>query len=173
MSVCEMRTRIHPGHHHLAQFNVARIRYELDDPRMAGFVEALGPINALADRSPGFVWRLKDESGNSTQVRPYADQRYLITLSVWEDLETFLDFAYAGAHAATMKHRREWFDEIEKPFLVLWWIPQAVLPTVEEGMLRLAMLRKKGPLPDAFSLAHPFPHLQCTCLESASQPANG
>jgi heme-degrading monooxygenase HmoA len=157
MSLCDLLTLREPEHQHLAQFNVATIRYELDDLRMAGFVAALAPINALADRSQGFVWRLHDDTGNSTGIRPYPDKRSLVTLSVWENLEFFREFAYAGAHASTMAKRREWFEEIQKPYLVLWWIPRGCIPTVEEGVRRLELLRSGGPTPDAFSLAHSFP----------------
>jgi heme-degrading monooxygenase HmoA len=157
MSLCDLRTLREPDHLHLAQFNVARVRYELDDPRMAGFVAALAPINALADRSQGFVWRLHDDTGNSIGIRPFPDKRCLVTLSVWEEMESFREFAYGGAHAATMAKRRQWFDEIQKPYLVLWWIPKSCRPTVDEGVRRLELLRSSGPTPDAFSLAQSFP----------------
>ena len=39
-----------PANHHLAQLNIGRIRYEVDDPRMAGFVDNLAFVNALAER---------------------------------------------------------------------------------------------------------------------------
>ena len=41
---------------HIVQINLATGMYPLDDPRMAGFVSRLDEVNALADRSPGFVW---------------------------------------------------------------------------------------------------------------------
>ena len=48
---------------HLAQLNIGRFRAPLDDPIMEGFRTQLDPINALADQSPGFVWRLQTEDG--------------------------------------------------------------------------------------------------------------
>ena len=44
----------------LAQLNIARAVAPLDDPLMDGFVTRLAEINGLAERSPGFVWRLTD-----------------------------------------------------------------------------------------------------------------
>ena len=49
---------------HLAQLNIGRFRYPTDDPRMADFMNNLDLVNGLAERSKGFVWRLKDDSGN-------------------------------------------------------------------------------------------------------------
>ncbi len=141
----------------LAQFNTARIRRPLEDPSMAGFVAALAPINALADRSPGFVWRLHDATGNSTNIRPYSDQRELITLSIWDSIESFTRFAYDSAHAAVMQRRHEWFEPMSSPYLVLWWVKNGMIPSVAEGVARLERLRAIGPGPDAFTLAKPFP----------------
>ncbi len=142
--------------YHLNQFNIARIRAPLDHPDMAGFVAALKPINALADGSPGFVWRLQTEDGDSTAIRPYADARILVTLSVWESIEALYRFSYTTGHAGIMARRREWFEELEPPYLVLWWAPAGRLPTVEEGKGRLELLRR-GPTREAFTFRHHFP----------------
>lgn len=141
---------------HLAQFNVARIRYPLEDPRMAGFVDALEPVNRLADGASGFVWRLKDATGNSTSVRPYADPRVLVTLSVWRDLEAFKAFVYSGDHARVLAQRMQWFEEPREPALVLWWIPAGTEPSVPEAVARLEELRAHGPSPRAFTTARVF-----------------
>src|SRR5215475_14487815 len=59
-----------PHNHHLAQLNIGRIRYEIEDPRMANFTNNLALVNGFAEGTPGFVWRYNDESGNSTSTRP-------------------------------------------------------------------------------------------------------
>jgi hypothetical protein len=69
---------------HLAQANIARMLAPLDDPLMAGFVARLDEINALADGSPGFVWRFQTAEGNATALRPYDDERILFNMPVWE-----------------------------------------------------------------------------------------
>jgi Domain of unknown function (DUF3291) len=137
--------------HHLAVLNVGRVRAPLDAPAMAGFAGALRPINALADTSPGFVWRLTDgESDDATSIRPYGDD-LLVNLSVWESREALWTFTYRTDHLELLRRRREWFVRMEAPILVLWWVPAGHIPTVEEALERLERLRGAGPGPDAFT----------------------
>ncbi|MGA7582260.1 MAG: DUF3291 domain-containing protein, partial [Pseudolabrys sp.] len=78
---------LQPPRHHLAQFNIARILYPLDDPRMREFVENVDRVNGLADKIPGFVWRLQDERGHAMNIRVYDDPAILANLTVWETVE--------------------------------------------------------------------------------------
>ena len=143
---------------HLAQANIGRFRAPLDDPSMEGFRAQLEPINALADRSPGFVWRLQTEDGNATAIRPYAgDDLMAINMSVWESLEALQRFVYQSRHVDTLRARRQWFEQIEGPILVLWWIPAGHVPTVAEARERLQHLKEHGPTPHAFTFRTPFP----------------
>ena len=88
-----------PANHHLAQLNIGRIRYEVEDPRMAGFVDNLAFVNALAERSPGFVWRYQDESGNATSTRPYdGDPMMAVNMSVWENVESLEKYVWQTVH---------------------------------------------------------------------------
>lgn len=141
----------------LAEVNIGRILAPLDDPQMAGFVEKLDEINALADNSPGFVWRLQAEGGNATDLRPYEDERIIVNLSVWTSLETFVAYAYKSAHREIMKQRRQWFEKFDGPYMALWWVPQGHIPTVEEAKEHLEYLRTHGESEFAFSLKKPFP----------------
>jgi hypothetical protein len=142
---------------HLAQVNIGRLRAPIDDPIMEGFRTQLDPINALADRSPGFVWRLQTEDGNATAVRPYADDdRMAINLSVWESLAALQQFVYRTAHSRTLGDRRQWFEPIDGPILALWWIPAGHIPTVAEAVERLRILKERGPSPEAFTFRRPF-----------------
>ncbi len=90
---------------HLAQANIGRIRAPLEDPIMEGFRSQLDPINALADRSPGFVWRLQTEDGNAMAIRPFADERMAINTSVWESLEALQQFIYRSTHVGPLRDR--------------------------------------------------------------------
>jgi hypothetical protein len=141
---------------HLAQVNIGRIVAPLDHPRLAGFVERLADINALADSSPGFVWRLQTEQGDATSLRPYADERILVNLSVWEGLEPLKDFVYRSAHSPVMRRRREWFEAFDGPYLALWWVPAGHRPSVAEARQRLEHLREHGDGPYAFSFKRTF-----------------
>jgi hypothetical protein len=141
--------------HELAQMNVARLRAPIDSPQLADFVAALDRINAVADGSPGFVWRLQDDSGNATALRPLGED-VIVNMSVWQGAESLQAFVYRGDHAGVMKRRREWFGKMDF-YLVLWWVPRGHRPTVEEGIARLELLRSRGPGPDAFTFGRLFP----------------
>ena len=141
----------------LAQVNIGRARGEITNPVMQGFVARLEEINALAERSPGFVWRLQTEDGNATAVRPYpGDDRIMINMSVWADLESLREYVFRSAHAGVMRQRRDWFERFEGIYVALWWIPAGHRPTVPEAVNRLAHLEAHGPTPFAFSFRQPF-----------------
>jgi hypothetical protein len=144
---------------HLAQVNVGRIVGPLDSPELSSFVAELPTINALADRSPGFVWRLVDEGGeDSTGVRPEeGDDLMIITLSVWESVEALRNFTYHSDHLRVLSRRREWFRRMGEAYVALWWVPEGHRPGVAEAMERIAMVREHGPGPRAFTFREPFP----------------
>jgi heme-degrading monooxygenase HmoA len=141
---------------HLAQINVSRMRYDLDAPEMAAFTERLAFLNGLADRSPGFVWRLADDNGAATSFRPFDDPRIIINVSMWESMERFLAFVHKTAHARMLARRGEWFLPMAEPSLAMWWRPVGAPPTLDDAVARLHRLRAQGPSPEAFSFAHPF-----------------
>src|SRR2546421_573475 len=124
---------------------------------MHGFVSQLEAINALAEASPGFLWRLQTPEGDATAIRPYEDDRMLINMSVWESLEALHGYVYKSAHAGPLRARRDWFEPISVPILVLWWVPAGHLPRVDEAKARFETLAAIGPGPDAFTFRHPFP----------------
>src|SRR6476661_6758449 len=112
---------------------------------------ALGPINALAERSAGFVWRFQTEEGNATAVRPYDDESILVNMSVWESADHLAEFVYRSAHAEYLRRRREWFVRTAETITALWWVPAGLIPTIEDGIARLEHLRANGPSPHAFT----------------------
>jgi Domain of unknown function (DUF3291) len=142
---------------HVAQVNIALPRAPLDAPGLVDFVAMLAPINALADGSPGFVWRLQGETGDATGIRAFGDDRILVNLSVWETIEALGTFVFVSRHAEVLRRRRDWFEQMAGAHLALWWIPAGGTPTVEEAERRLATLRERGPSSDAFTLREPFP----------------
>jgi Domain of unknown function (DUF3291) len=142
----------------LAQVNIGRVRAALDHPIMEGFRNQLDPINALADRSPGFIWRLQTEYGNAMAIRPFAeDERMAINMSVWESLEALREYVYKSAHLGPLRDRKQWFEPIDGPILALWWIPAGHIPTVPEALERLEWLKQRGPTPDSFTFKVHFP----------------
>ena len=141
----------------LAQVNVMRLRAALDSPELAAFVAALAPVNALAEGSPGFVWRLEAADGNSTSIRIFEDDSLLVNMSTWRSLEALTDYAYRSAHKDIMRRRREFALPIVEAYIALWWVPRGHQPTVAEAEERLRHLRAHGPTPFAFGIRTPFP----------------
>ena len=141
----------------LAQCNIARLRAPLDSPALSGFVGALDSINALAERTSGFVWRLQTEDGNATSIRAFDDDMLLINMSVWESVEALGAFVYNSEHREIMRGRRQWFERMVEAYLVLWWVPTGVRPTTMDARERLDALRRDGPTPHAFTFRAPFP----------------
>jgi heme-degrading monooxygenase HmoA len=142
---------------HIAQMNVATALYPLEDPRIADFIAALDEVNALAERSPGFVWRLKSEQGNATDIKVTDDPKMIVNLTVWASVETLFDFVYKSSHRLVMARRREWFDRPVRAYQVMWWIAAGSVPSVEDGLARLAHLDAQGPSPHAFTFKQKFP----------------
>lgn len=143
--------------YHIAQLNVGVVRAPVDAPELADFMAGIDPVNALADAEPGFVWRLRDGDGpGATALRPRGPD-FLVNLSVWETLEALRNFVYRnGPHLDFMRRRREWFHRMAEPYLVLWWVPSGHIPSLEEGLSRLDLLRDNGPCPSAFTFHDPY-----------------
>ena len=143
--------------YHLAQLNVGLVRAPINSPELADFMAGIGPVNALADAEPGFVWRLQDGDGpGATALRPRGPD-LMVNMSVWETLETLRDFVYRnGPHLDFMRRRREWFHRMTEEHLVLWWIPAGHVPDLDEGLSRLDLLRATGPSPLAFTFRDPY-----------------
>lgn len=140
----------------LAQLNIATLKAPLDSPLLADFVANLDRINQLAEQSPGFEWRLQDEGGDATDLRPFGDQ-VVVNMSVWRDVRALSDYAFKSAHVEIMRRRREWFERMGEAYAVLWWVPQGHQPSLSEAAERLALLQAQGPSPQAFSFKQAFP----------------
>ena len=143
--------------YHLAQINIARMLAPIDDPIMAEFVSQLPPINALADSSSGFVWRLQTESGDATSIKVYDDEMIIVNLTVWESVDALREFVYKNAHYRVLRDRKRWFEKFDGPYYAIWWIPAGHLPSVEEGKQRLEYLRQHEDSAYAFSFKNVFP----------------
>lgn len=142
---------------HLAQVNIGRFIKPVEDPANADFANALDQVNALAEASPGFVWRLTGDGNNATDIKPFPDDPNMaINMSVWESVDALAAFVYRNMdHRGVMRRRREWFEEM-KVYMALWWIPAGTLPTIEDAKAKLALLEKLGPTVEAFTFRQPF-----------------
>jgi hypothetical protein len=137
--------------YHLAQLNIGRSVAPMEDPRMAGFAARLDEINALAERSPGFVWRLQGDNGNATQLKYFDDPLVIINLTVWASVDELHAFTYRSDHKSLFARRFEWFQRWPGPSMVLWWQPAGTIPDAEEAFRRLRHLADHGPTAEAFT----------------------
>lgn len=158
--------------HHLAQLNIGRIKDAMDSPLMAEFANNLDRINALAEQTEGFVWRLQTDEGDATALRPFPDEdKMLVNMSVWQDLQALSRYVYKSAHVELMKKRKQWFEPMEQAILVLWWVPAGHIPSVTEAIERLQHLRANGPSAHAFTFAKNFP-VPSAAQDGASFPVD-
>ncbi len=144
---------------HVAQLNIGRPLHSLDDRRLADFMNNLDRVNAIAERSPGFVWRLKDESNNATAVRPFDDPNMLVNLSVWESVEALERFVWATVHKQFYNRKGGWFETLSEPHFVMWPVAADHIPDLDEAKARLDHLRAHGDSDHAFGWAH-LPHVR-------------
>ena len=143
--------------HHVAQLNIARLHHPLDAPETAEFDAAIGPINALAEATPGFVWRLVDDDGSSSshvRLPGEDDPNVIVNMSVWADLAAH---AFGVRSEFVMRRRREWFDRSEVAASVCWWIPAGQLPDLADAHRRLQHLRDHGPTEVGWPVNNPVP----------------
>ncbi len=131
--------------YHLAQINIARMKgTNIDDPMMKEFVDNLEPINSLAEKSEGFVWRLKDDSNNATHLNPYDNEQIIVNYSIWKDVKSLENFVFRTMHAEFLRRRKEWFQKLEQPSTAMWWVPKGTVPTLAEAVDKLDQLQKNG-----------------------------
>ena len=141
--------------HHLAQLNIGELIAPSDSPVVADFFNNLDRINALAEDSPGFVWRLQSESGNATSYR-ILNENTLVNMSVWKDIDALKAYVYTSDHVAFIRRRKEWFHHLKEMYMVLWWVSEGHIPTLEEAQERLLYIRQHGPTPYAFTFQKSF-----------------
>jgi hypothetical protein len=140
----------------LAQINIARFRLPADHVANRDFMDALDGVNAIAEASDGFIWRLTGDGNDATDVPVTDDPLVIPNMSVWRDLDALAAFVYRQpAHLSIMRRRKEWFGHIAV-YQVLWWVPAGHRPTVAEGMARLALLEANGPTAEGFTFKRPF-----------------
>jgi hypothetical protein len=141
---------------YLAQINIAKMLAPIDSPVMADFVANLDSINALAETSEGFVWRLKDESNNATAIKIFDDDFLIVNMSVWKNTEALFQFVYKSNHIEIFKRRKEWFEKMEEMHMAQWYVQAGYLPTVADAVERLNYLRNHGETPFSFSFKKRF-----------------
>ena len=142
---------------HIAHLNIARLRALPGDPLVAEFINAVPKVNAIAERSPGFVWRWEDKSARVANDVPFEtvlpDPFLAVSLSVWERATDLINFVRQTVHGAFLRRRVDWFEPSVGPAYVIWPIAEGEIPTVGEGQARMAYLAQHGPTAHAFDFA--------------------
>ena len=142
---------------HIAQVNVAEAVAPLDSLTLRGFRALLEPLDALARRSPGFVWRPRPEDVDPAELALFGDPlRVVPNLSVWESVAALREFTFRGAHGDALRRRRWWFTPATDASMALWWVAEGERPSFAEAHRRLELLRTRGPTPDAFTLRRTY-----------------
>ena len=141
---------------HLAELNIGRLLHPVDDPRMADFVDNLARVNEMAERMPGFVWRLTGDgsNGGALDVRPYDDPMMAVNMSVWERVEDLEHFVWNTVHKRFYQRKQEWFELLKSHHFVMWFVPEGHIPRLDEAKERLSHLEAKGNSDHAFDWSH-------------------
>ena len=140
----------------LAQLNIAKAKYSLEAPEIKEFVDNLEPVNNLAESSSGFIWRLKDENGDATDIQAFSDPNIIVNMSVWDSTDALKNFMFRTHHRDFLRRKKEWFHNIPEDSYVLWWVPIGHIPTIEEAVEKLEYLRNNGDTPSAFTFKSNF-----------------
>jgi len=140
----------------LAQLNIALAKYALDAPEIKDFVDNLDLVNGIAESSEGFVWRLKDESGDATNIKAFDDPNMIVNMSVWDSVDSLKNFMFRTHHRDFMRRKNEWFHRLAEDTYVLWWVEDDHIPSLDEAIERLEHLREVGDTPYAFTFKTNF-----------------
>ena len=145
-----------PGQH-LAHFNWAELVADSGSAEVAGFEDTVPKINALAERSAGFVWRDGDERERACAIgwSLFSDNpRLTASFSVWEDPQSLSDFVYATVHGAFLRRAEEWFVRGTGQNHALWWVPKGHVPSMQEARDRVDLLLERGPSGTVFDFGY-------------------
>lgn len=129
---------------HIAQINVAQLKYDIDNPRLENFRLGGAVISRLLKKNPSVLWY---EQSND------ADGLFM-TRSVWDSAESLIEFTYSGIHQKYMRRSSEWFSRASSRNLALWWVNAGAQPTQEEGLRKLEHIEKHGPSSHVFDFAY-------------------
>jgi len=144
---------------HLAEINVARLKYPLEDPRVSEFVDNLDRVNAVAERMDGFVWRFEEAAGDPAAALAFGDPMLIVNMSVWRDAESLERFVWNTVHKRIYEKKQEWFSLMQSHHFAMWRVEESHVPTLEEARERLDHLDRNGDTDFAFGWTH-LPHIK-------------
>jgi Domain of unknown function (DUF3291) len=139
---------------HLASLNISVWKIDETSPEAAPFNDNVDRMNALAERSPGFIWRLLDEGRDENGHTLLGGPELLLTLSLWESPAHLEAFAFNTVHRKIYERKGEWFHKLQSNHLVLWWVKEGERPTLADAKLRLDHINAHGNSDYAFEWDH-------------------
>src|SRR5262245_15372255 len=129
--------------YHLAQANIARMRGSPADAVMTGLIQRIDEMNKLAEKSPGFVWRLNGAEATfdalrvfETYFEPFEPEKLFYNMSVWKSVDDLKHYVFRTAHAEMFRGKPQWMDHFDRAHLALWWVPAGHVPTIPESAER-------------------------------------
>ncbi len=139
----------------VAHMNLARLLHPAGDPRVAEFVNGIDAVNAVAERSPGFIWRLtapvsRADASGTFEAIDADDPLIASSVSVWEDAESLRFFVGKTLHGTFLRKRTQWFEPMTGPVYVIWPVSRDAKPSMAEAKVKLAELAARGPTPAAY-----------------------
>lgn len=144
---------------YLAELNISNWKVSPEAEIARGFVDNLDRINAMADRSEGFVWRLITDGTDDQTETPLGGPEMIVNMSVWEKPENLEHFVWNTVHKQIYNKRAEWFSHIESHRFVMWWVEEGHVPDLHEAKERLDFLNEHGDSDQAFGWSH-LPHIK-------------
>ncbi len=150
----------------LAFMTVGILHDSFGTPKVQGFVDRIPGVYDAADSGDGFHARSDRDLVTFShswgeRIAPKClgaldTSQYATSLSLWNDIESVMAFAYRGAHGEALIHRKDWFKDIDAPTYVAWWTDTEGPVSWIEAAARLDHLHENGPTPFAFDFTKPF-----------------
>ena len=142
----------------VAEFNWGRLVAAWDNPKVAEFANNTDRVNRLAERAPGFVWRMGADEMFAAQQDPKGlfkgSSRAASTLSVWASLDHLLSFVHKTVHQRFLAKGHLWFEPETRPKLVIWPVAADHRPTMIEAQEKLSALETNGDSDAAFGMGY-------------------
>ncbi|MEM6383684.1 MAG: DUF3291 domain-containing protein [Pseudomonadota bacterium] len=139
----------------LAEVNIAEWKVPQDSPEARTFLGAIDKVNAVAERSPGFVWRLTDPGVHD----PWRGQNVIVNLSVWESPKALENYVWNTVHRAIYRKKEQWFSAMRMAHFAMWWVDTGHRPNLIEAKDRLDHMHAHGNSDRAFGWEH-LPHIK-------------
>lgn len=144
----------------VAVMTIGTLKEAADQQSALDFFERVPDVYAAAERSAGFQSRANRSWGPIVVPSCWKEHKHvgpiIATLSIWDDLESVTAYSYHGKHGAAFAKRKEWFETVDLPGYVVWWIEDEHKVEWPEAAERFESIFTNGSTAFAFNFMHPF-----------------